>query len=149
MTSGTNVWGIGCTLIRLINRAENGRDNPTYASRFEIHVIIHPNARKAYSQELIQTLESCVRFKSTDRISAQELLGVCQRYTGLSTNDGEIDLANGMRTRRVDPDDPNDLDLNWLLFPSASYRLGFSLMNGRGTEYDPDESPSPRRHRGE
>lgn len=94
--SATNIWGIGASIMSLINRDHS----PDIDYRFPEKSVprFTVNAQHYYSNELRGLLLKCVEYLPANRIGAQDLLDQISKYTaGKGADEEDHDFALGMR----------------------------------------------------
>jgi serine/threonine protein kinase len=118
--SATNIWSLGASLISICNR-ESAPTTDFYSLENSIPTF-NANAQQAYSQELRDLLDECVRYRGEHRIGPQDLLDSISRHTaGTEAGDGDTDRAGGMRWYTSADDRPS-----WRLPVKERYRLHMS-----------------------
>lgn len=121
--SATNIWGIGASIMSLINRDHSPdidyRSPEKSVPRFTV------NAQHYYSNELRGLLLTCVEYLPANRISAQNLLDEISAHTaGAAAPEENEDLANGMRTGEPASD---DVPVKWSPPCLDVYKRGFTV----------------------
>ena len=116
----TNVWGMGATIMRLMNH-ERDPKRPQFKNNRPDEPTWRPNQKQKYSSELTELVEWCVRFKPADRPNLRQ---VKQRIFELTTPGGDVDLARGFRIAPHDDDDDEDSKLYYRA--DEKYRLALA-----------------------
>ena len=123
----TNVWGIGATIMRLMNRDYYPKE-PTYfdeTDTFEQQEPLFQNdAQNIYSPHLVKLVRSCVAFAPSRRPTLRDI----REEILLRSTPGPDDCAEGMR----DGGQPLN-EGNTLIFPpeEEEYKIGFGRSKRR------------------
>ena len=120
--SHTNVWGVGCTMARLMNlqhvRTVKG---PRYTNGPEEYTWVTDSARRFYSPQLCELVERCVRYDYRARISVRNLARDVDSFT--LPGQGEIDIVSSFR--RISPDRHADFPEEMRLdVPDDEFKVG-------------------------
>lgn len=118
--SPTNVWGIGASFIRVMNR-DSHPVGPYYLKPDDTMPTFNDNAVAVYSSQLRELLTRCVQFMPNRRITPAEVL---KAIASVTSGDGsETDLSQGMRTRAPTGQEAN---LKWPIWIREHYKIGFA-----------------------
>lgn len=124
--SATNVWAAGASIMAVCNReprpTTNCFDRESAIPKF------NDNAQDKYSQTLRDLVSACVSYRPEDRIDVAELLAAISQHTaGAGAGDGDVDLADGMRSGRPTAEEDGR---QWRWPKQEWYRLGLSHDEG-------------------
>ena len=156
----SNVWGIGATIMRLMNR-ERDAAQPRYAEdvRGQMEPQLHESARDFYSKYLCDLVVGCVQFRTYYRTNLLELWSKITRYTHRTnaTYESAIDgddedeveaLKRNIRKQKYgdDGDDGDDSNNeNHLVYAQEKYRIGMAITDqgeqGDDSQNQDDENP--------
>lgn len=125
--SATNIWGIGASIMSLINRDRSPDIDYHFPQKSVPRFTV--NAQHCYSNELRSLLLKCVEYLPTNRISAQELLDEISANTaGAAATEESKDLANGMRAGEPVSE---DVPVKWTPSVQETYRRGLTLDDSK------------------
>lgn len=96
LSNKTNVWGIGVTMMALMNLDENPRVMVKIPHYEAVQVPrLGPKSKAYYSDRLVALVERCVEYDQELRAEFSDLLTAIQNNTGGNPN--AVDLAQGAR----------------------------------------------------
>lgn len=92
LLSATNVWAVGVVMWQLVHRMSlDAEDELDFVERKEL--AIDEKKTDCYSRELLQAIQSCMRFDPADRITFQSLYDGIQAFKRVRAEDGSDDLG--------------------------------------------------------
>ena len=119
LTSKTNVWGVGGTVMGLMDSILPFGPSHRFDSQDLIEPIFREPWSEGYSRPLRQLVKHCLRYNPDDRPTFDSLLLIIQSYTAHGAN-GSSDYSSGLRRANMEARE-------WGQYPIAIWPDAFRL----------------------